>query len=123
MLRLGAIGYGYWGPNVVRNFAAERDCRVTMICDGDPDARARALHHYPAARVLADARDVVASPEIDAVAIVTPVSTHYELARRALEHGKHIFVEKPFTEPTLLARVREVLDTPQPQHRDTHQAR
>lgn len=97
MLRLGAIGYGYWGPNVVRNFATQPDCRVTMICDGDPGARARALNHYPAARVIADAREVVSSPEIDAVAIVTPVSTHHELARRALENGKHIFVEKPFT--------------------------
>ena len=97
MLRLGAIGYGYWGPNVVRNFARQPDCRVTMICDGDPGARALALNHYPAARVIADAREVVSSPEIDAVAIVTPVSTHYELARRALENGKHIFVEKPFT--------------------------
>src|SRR5713101_743752 len=97
MLRLGVIGYGYWGPNVVRNFATQTDCRVTTICDGEPAARARALHHYPTARVVADAMEVVTSPEIDAVAIVTPVSTHYKLARRALENGKHVFVEKPFT--------------------------
>ena len=97
MLRLGVVGYGYWGPNVVRNFAAQSDCRVTTICDGAPAARARALSHYPAARVVADAEEVLTSPEIDAVAIVIPVSSHYELARRALENGKHIFVEKPFT--------------------------
>lgn len=97
MLRLGVIGYGYWGPNVVRNFATQSGCRVTTICDGAPAARARALSHYPAARAIADAGEVLASPEIDAVAIVTPVSTHYELARRALQNGKHIFVEKPFT--------------------------
>jgi predicted dehydrogenase len=97
MLRLGVVGYGYWGPNVVRNFATQTDCRVTIICDGEPVARARALSHYPTVRTVADAMEVVTSSEIDAVAIVTPVSTHYELARRALENGKHIFVEKPFT--------------------------
>jgi predicted dehydrogenase len=97
MLRLGIVGYGYWGPNVVRNFALQSECRVTTICDGDPAARARAQQHYPGARVVADAREVLASPDIDAVAIVTPVSTHHTLARQALEHGKHIFLEKPFT--------------------------
>jgi predicted dehydrogenase len=97
MLRLGVIGYGYWGPNVVRNFAMQPDCRVSAICDGDATARARALSHYPAAHAIADAREIVTSPEIDAVAIVTPVSTHYDLARRALENGKHVFIEKPFT--------------------------
>jgi predicted dehydrogenase len=73
------------------------DCRITMICDGDPAARARARIRYPAAQAVTDASEVVTSAEIDAVAIVTPVSTHHELARQALEHGKHIFVEKPFT--------------------------
>ena len=97
MLRLGVIGYGYWGPNVVRNFAMQSECRVTMICDGDPTARARALKHYPSARIVADAAEVLKSPELDAVAVVTPVSSHYELARRALENGKHVFIEKPFT--------------------------
>jgi predicted dehydrogenase len=73
------------------------DCRVSAICDGDATARARALSHYPTAHAIADAREIVTSPEIDAVAIVTPVSTHYDLARRALENGKHVFIEKPFT--------------------------
>jgi predicted dehydrogenase len=97
VLRIGVIGYGYWGPNVVRNFAMQPDCRVTAICDRDPAARARALIQYPAAQAITDATEVVTSPEIDAVAIVTPVSTHHALARQALENGKHIFVEKPFT--------------------------
>ena len=97
MLRLGVIGYGYWGPNVVRNFAVQPDCRVTTICDGALSARTTASKHYPAARVTADPADVVAASDIDVVAIVTPVSSHYELARRALDNGKHIFVEKPFT--------------------------
>jgi predicted dehydrogenase len=68
-----------------------------MICDGDATARARALAAYPATRVVAGAQDVVCSPDLDAVAIVTPVSSHYQLARQALQNGKHIFVEKPFT--------------------------
>jgi len=97
VLKLGVIGYGYWGPNVVRNFATQPDCHVTTICDGDAKARARALSQHPMARAVADAGEVLTSPEIDAVAIVTPVSTHYQLAKQALENGKHIFVEKPFT--------------------------
>src|SRR5262245_25210575 len=97
MLRLGVIGYGYWGPNVARNFAAQPDCRVTAICDSAATARARAQSHHPGARTVADAREIVMSSDIDAVAIVTPVSRHYDLARLALENGKHIFVEKPFT--------------------------
>jgi predicted dehydrogenase len=97
VFRLGVIGYGYWGPNIVRNFAMQPDCQVAIICDGDAAARARALFQYPAAQVVSDASAVVTSPQIDAVAIATPVSTHYELARQALEHGKHTFVEKPFT--------------------------
>src|SRR5258706_383906 len=68
MLKLGVIGYGYWGPNVVRNFATQADCRVTIICDGEPVARARASSHYPTVRTVADAMEVVTSPEIDAVA-------------------------------------------------------
>ena len=97
MLRLGLIGYGYWGPNVARNFALQPDCRLTTICDGDASARARAQSHHPAVRTVAHADDVLTSTAIDAVAIVTPVSSHYELARRALENGKHVFIEKPFT--------------------------
>jgi len=97
MLRLGVIGYGYWGPNVARNFAAQPECRVAAICDGDPKARARVQTHYPAARAVADPGEILASSDIDAVAIVTPVSTHHDLARQALENGKHIWVEKPFT--------------------------
>jgi len=97
VLRIGVIGYGYWGPNVVRNFAIQQDCRVTTICDSDPAALARARIQYPAAQTVTHASEIVTSPKIDAVAIVTPVSAHHELARQALEHGKHIFVEKPFT--------------------------
>jgi predicted dehydrogenase len=97
MLNLGVIGYGYWGPNVVRNFSVQPDCRVATICDKNPKALASVASRYPSTRVTSDLREVIESPQIDAVAIVTPVSTHYELARRALLNGKHVFVEKPFT--------------------------
>src|SRR5262249_60126478 len=97
MLRLGVIGYGYWGPNVVRNFYAQPDCRIVAICDRDPAARSRAEAQYPGITTRVDAEEVLSAPDVDAVAIATPVSGHYALARQALDHGKHVFVEKPFT--------------------------
>lgn len=97
MLKLGVIGYGYWGPNIVRNFSSQPDCRVVAICDKNPNSVARALGRDPSVYATSDPDDVTGSPEIDAVAIVTPASTHYELAKQALENGKHVFVEKPFT--------------------------
>jgi predicted dehydrogenase len=97
MVKLGVIGYGYWGPNIVRNFSSHKDCTVTAVCDNNPGALARVLTQYPNIRLMTNPDDIVRSPEIDAVAIVTPVSYHYELAKKALENGKHVFVEKPFT--------------------------
>jgi predicted dehydrogenase len=103
MLKLGVIGYGYWGPNVVRNFSSQPDCRVVAVADRSPKALEQVASRYPAVRCIADAAEVLTSPEIDAVAIVTPVSTHYDLARAALENGKHVFVEKPFTATSMQA--------------------
>jgi predicted dehydrogenase len=97
LLKLGVIGYGYWGPNVVRNFSAQPDCTVAAICDKHPPALAQVASRHPSVRVVSDARELMRSTAIDAVAIVTPVSTHYELAKQALLHDKHVFVEKPFT--------------------------
>ena len=97
MIRVGVIGYGYWGPNIVRNVQGLDSARVEMICDGSPAAQARARKAYPGIRVVSDAMEILRSPEIDAVAVITPVWTHYELAKQALEHGKHVFIEKPFT--------------------------
>src|SRR5438128_4676804 len=97
MLKLGVFGYGYWGPNIVRNFSSQPDCRVVTICDKSPKAVAQALSRHPGVRATSDPDEVMSSPEIDAVAVVTPVSTHYDLAKKALENGKHVFVEKPFT--------------------------
>ena len=97
VLRVGVIGYGYWGPNIVRNLRGLETARVEMVCDKSSTALARARKAYPGIRTASDVADVIGSPDIDAVAIITPVWTHYELAKRALENGKHIFVEKPFT--------------------------
>jgi predicted dehydrogenase len=97
MIKLGVIGYGYWGPNIVRNFLGHQDCQVVSVCDKNSVALARLLGRHPGIRVTTEADDILTSPEIDAVAIVTPVSYHFELAKRALENGKHVFVEKPFT--------------------------
>jgi predicted dehydrogenase len=108
MLNLGAIGYGYWGPNVVRNFAGQPDCRVVAVCDRSPRALQQAAYRHPGVRCTADPDEIMSASDIDAVAIITPVSTHYELARRALEHGKHVFVEKPFTATS--AQAQELIE-------------
>ena len=97
MLRIGVIGYGYWGPNIVRNFNRNEDAQVTMICDGNETALKSAKRDYRNTEFVKNSDDVTASSEIDAVAVVTPVSTHYDLAKKALLNGKHVFVEKPFT--------------------------
>ena len=97
MIRLGVIGYGYWGPNVVRNFVGQHNCKVVTICDKSSAALARVMTAYPGIGVTTDPDAVLLATDIDAVAIVTPVSYHYELAKKALENGKHVFVEKPFT--------------------------
>ena len=97
IIRVGVIGYGYWGPNVVRNFYAVEHTHVEMLCDMNPSAIARARKTYPGLEMTTDPEEVLKSPRIDAVAVVTPVWTHYKLAKAALENGKHVFVEKPFT--------------------------
>jgi predicted dehydrogenase len=103
MIKIGVIGYGYWGPNVARNFSGQPDCRVVAICDKSSVALARVSSRHPGIRVTTDAHDIIDSSDIDAVAIVTPVSWHYTLAKKALENGKHVFVEKPFTSTSLEA--------------------
>ncbi len=93
----GVIGYGYWGPNIVRNLMSLDGSEVLAIAEISPAARLRAQKAHPGVKVVASASEVISSPEIDAIAVVSPVWTHYELAKAALENGKHVFVEKPFT--------------------------
>src|SRR5690242_4813955 len=97
MIRVGVIGYGYWGPNIVRNFNNGDISRVEMVCDERPEALRKVQHAYPQVEVTSDSAELLNSPAIDVVAVVTPVWTHFELAKAALENGKHVFVEKPFT--------------------------
>jgi predicted dehydrogenase len=97
MINVGVIGYGYWGPNVVRNLH-HLDCTTVVgVCDASEKALQRVRHTYPGMPVYANALDLIQSPAVDAIAVVTPVWTHYELTKAALENGKHVFVEKPFT--------------------------
>jgi predicted dehydrogenase len=95
---VGIIGYGYWGPNLLRNFAERDDVTVRACADLSPERRAVAAQRHPGVTITADADAVLTDPAIDAVVIATPVSTHYALARTALERGKHVLVEKPMAD-------------------------
>jgi len=97
VLNMGVIGYGYWGPNIVRNFSSVDGIQVVAVCDSSPDMLKKARKTYPALEVSTDPASILESTNIDAVAVITPVFTHFDLARKALENGKHVFVEKPFT--------------------------
>jgi predicted dehydrogenase len=97
MIKFGVIGYGYWGPNVVRNLDLMDKAEVVAVCDKSPTSRKRVQKAYPGVRVTSDSAELMTSKDLDAIAVITPVWTHYELTKAALEHGKHVFVEKPFT--------------------------
>ncbi len=97
MINIGIIGYGYWGPNLVRNFSACGGVEVKMVSDLRPERLKAASTHYPAIATTTNAQELISNPGIDAVAIATPVYTHFKLAMAALEAGKHVFVEKPLT--------------------------
>jgi predicted dehydrogenase len=108
MIRVGVIGYGYWGPNIVRNLHGLDSTRAEMVCDMSPKALARVRKAYPGIKAVSDPNEVLRSPDIDAVAVITPVWTHYELAKKALENGKHVFIEKPFTSSS--AQAEELIE-------------
>lgn len=104
VLNIGVIGYGYWGPNLVRNFSELDEARVHTVADLNPKALETVAKRYPATKTTTDAMELIQDPEIDAVAIATPVSTHFSLAMAALRAGKHVWLEKPMTETSLQAR-------------------
>lgn len=91
------IGYGYWGPNLVRNFVETPGAQVKTVSDFKPELLAKVQARYPTIQVTTDCQDIFTDPKIDAVAIATPVSTHFDLALAALQAGKHVLVEKPMT--------------------------
>jgi predicted dehydrogenase len=97
MIRIGVIGYGYWGPNIVRNFHTHEGSEVVMVCDKSPKCLERLKKAHPSIPFTTDINEILKSTKVDVVAVVTPVWTHFELAKAALENGKHVFVEKPFT--------------------------
>lgn len=97
MINVGVIGYGYWGPNLVRNFAETPGSQVVGVCDLRPERLSSVQARYPAIKTTTDYRELLTDPSIDAIAIATPVSTHFDLALQALQAGKHVFVEKPMT--------------------------
>jgi predicted dehydrogenase len=97
MVRVGLIGYGYWGPNLLRNFAMAPQFQVVGVAERKPEARQRVARGYPAVHVLEDAGELLARSDIDAVVIATPLETHFALAREALSRGKHVLVEKPIS--------------------------
>ena len=94
-LNIGVVGCGYWGPNLIRNFHSLGDAHVKMACDADTKRLAHMQSLYPGVEVTTDFETMVNNDEIDAIAIATPVSTHYELAKKSLLAGKHVFIEKP----------------------------
>ncbi len=97
MITVGIIGYGYWGPNLVRNFQAVNGCKVKKVADGRTERLQLLSKNYPNIEGVTSASDIMDDNEIDAVIIATPVFTHYPLAKEALQKGKHVLVEKPLT--------------------------
>ncbi len=95
MITVGVVGLGYWGPNLLRNVTASPRSRLAWLCDANPTRLAAIGQQYPASKCTADVAELLDDPTLDAVAIATPVPTHYGLARQALEKGKHVLVEKP----------------------------
>jgi predicted dehydrogenase len=95
VIKVGLVGYGYWGPNLARNFAETEGVCLAAIADAHPDRRAAAARRHPGVITCDDANDLIAREELDAVVIATPIETHYAFARAAIEHGKHVLVEKP----------------------------
>lgn len=108
LVGIAVVGYGYWGPNLVRNFANTDGAQVVAVSDLDPDKLSLARRHYPGIVTTTDFRDLLTDSRIDAIAIATPVQSHYDLALRALRVGKHVFLEKPLAQTS--EQVRHLIE-------------
>jgi predicted dehydrogenase len=95
MIRVGIAGFGYWGPKLSRSFGSDPEMCVAVIADPSAERRAIAARHHPAATIVRDLSEMLRSGSIDAVAIATPLATHFDMAHQSLLAGKHVFVEKP----------------------------
>jgi predicted dehydrogenase len=104
VINIGVIGYGYWGPNLVRNLAEVNRVTLTAVVDSNPEKLALVQRRFPAVKTTTDFQDLIRDPAIDAIAIATPVNTHFELGMAVLKAGKHLWLEKPMTETSLQAR-------------------
>jgi predicted dehydrogenase len=104
MIRIGIIGYGYWGPNLVRNFAEMPGAEVAAVADLDKGKLASVQRRFPAVKVTTDFQELLNDPTIDAICVATPVATHFELGMATLKVGKHLWLEKPMSETSLQAR-------------------
>lgn len=105
MINVGIIGYGYWGPNLVRNFNLAINCRVVAVADPQLDRLIQLGRLYPNIKVYTGTDELISNPNVDAVVIATPVSTHFELAEKALLNGKHVLLEKPMTTSVIEAEI------------------
>lgn len=114
-LGIGVVGYGYWGPNLVRNFNELDGTRVVTVCDMNPARLKQVQAKYPGMEVTADYAALLADPRVQAVCVATPVRSHYALAKAALLAGKHVFVEKPMAETA--AQAEELIELAARQHR------
>jgi predicted dehydrogenase len=104
MVNIGVIGYGYWGPNLVRNFAETPGARMAAVADLDPGKLEIVKRRYPGVRTTTSLAELLADPAVDAIAVATPVHTHFELGMAALKAGKHLWLEKPMAETSEQAR-------------------
>jgi predicted dehydrogenase len=100
MIGVGVVGYGYWGPNLVRNLCDIREARLRWVCDLQTERLAGVKNRYPSVEITEDYQHLLDDPQVDAIAVATPVATHFALAMRALKAGKHVFVEKPIADNT-----------------------
>ncbi|MDT4969366.1 MAG: hypothetical protein QOJ64_4103 [Acidobacteriota bacterium] len=111
---IGVIGCGYWGPNLLRNFSENEEARLLWMCDLDTRRLETFGRRYPAAQTTSDYRQLISDPKLDAVVIATPVSTHFSFAREALQAGKHVLIEKPFT--ANVAQAEELIQLAEQNH-------
>ena len=107
-INIGVIGYGYWGPNIVRNFFTAPNCTVKAVADGRPERLAALAKTFPSINGVKTGEEIINDTEIDAVVVATPVFTHFALAKKALENGKHVLIEKPIT--STVAQAEELIE-------------
>jgi predicted dehydrogenase len=107
-VKIGVVGAGYWGPNLIRNFKSLPDCSLKMVCDLDKEKLKHLGQLYPDLRFTMNYEDIINDKEINTVVIATPVSTHYPLAMKSLGAGKHTFIEKPLA--SSVAQCQEMID-------------